>query len=316
MQRHADVPFKVSGLDPAIFEAWTRTGLCNGDRTIDVMHPDRLVNLRSLVRRSPLISMDDLIEEGNILDRKERMTASKIISSRGARRGANQTTEMAREVQETIKVLKKHVKGMDGEELEDRYGGNKANHTSTEEVAARVRLSPLSGVRVGPSLSTKLNFILSEVCLYTCANDRVIAFRAPAGPAILREREIPDILQLYPHALPNRRGFVTIRNQVSTVHCWRGMPSQGTMHHDVRDVGCVQSSFGGPEAWRAWFVSSCDRRVTSGTKTLCRNLISASRIIFCEPVWHPDVESQAIKVETLPAYSDCGLIRLPSVSIV
>lgn len=177
MQPYPDIPFKVSGLDPAVAEAWTRTGLCSGSRTIDVMHPDRLVNLRSLVRKKPLISEDGLVDEGHTLDRNEkRAMASRSISSREAKHGVNRAEEMAKEVQGTIEVLKKRVERMDAsdnEELEDPQDGDRVNHiASTEAAAARVtRSSPLSGVKVGPSFSTKLNYILSEVCLRTCIDD-------------------------------------------------------------------------------------------------------------------------------------------------
>ncbi|KAG8217792.1 hypothetical protein J3R82DRAFT_5955 [Butyriboletus roseoflavus] len=172
IQPYPDVPFNVSGLDPAVVEAWTRTGLRRDSRTIDFMHPDRLVNLRSLVRKKPLISKDGLVEEGNILKRNEkRGMALKSISSHRARRGVNRRREMVKEVQETIGVLKKRVERMDlsdDEEFEDRQHEDRVNQvTSTEAAAARVRSSPLSGVKVGPSLSTKLNYILSEVQRYS-----------------------------------------------------------------------------------------------------------------------------------------------------
>ena len=168
MQPYPDVPFSVSGLDPDVIEAWTRTGLFSESRTIDFMHPDRLVNLRSLVRKSPLISKDRLVRKGKILDRIEKgAMASKSISSRKARRGVNRKREMVKEVQETMAILKKRFEQMDDEELEGHQDEVRVHQVTSTEAAA----GPLSGAKVGPSLSTKLNYILCEVCLCAWIDD-------------------------------------------------------------------------------------------------------------------------------------------------
>lgn len=174
MQPYPDVPFRISGLDPAILRAWTRTGLCDSGQTTAIMHSDRLMDLRSLVRMKPLISKDELVEEGAILDRNEkRSMGSKSVSSVEAKHSANQRKEMAKEVQGTIEALKKRIEQMDvsdEEELEEWQYGNKVIQVTPNEAPAApvTRSSPLSGVKVGPSLSTKLNYILSEVCTHTC----------------------------------------------------------------------------------------------------------------------------------------------------
>ena len=218
MQPYPDIPFKVSGLDPAILEAWTRRGLYGSSRTTDVMHPDRLTSLRSLVRKNPLISKDALIKAGNILERNERWAiSSKSVSSREAKQRAAQTKEMAKEVQGSIEALKKRMDV--SEELEDRGDGDRVTQGAPPKaaVARATTSSPLFGVKVGPSLSTKLNYILSEVCLYLGIDDATTSCML-VGPTILREGKVPDILQFSSNALSNRRGFVTIRNQASAVH--------------------------------------------------------------------------------------------------
>ncbi|KAH0827105.1 hypothetical protein J3R83DRAFT_4791 [Lanmaoa asiatica] len=261
MQPYSDIPFKVSGLDSAIIEAWTRTGLHKGMH----MHPDRLLAMRSLVRKKPLISRDDLIEEGNILNRNEKRTfVSKSISSREAEHRTNQTREMVQEVQETIELLKKRVERVDvsdDEELEDRQDGDRVNQvTPTEATAAHVTRSlPLAGVKVGPSLSTKLNYILSEVQRYSV--EKFLIF----SNSLLTLSQISEALALY------KIKYLRYTNQEQYL---------------LREQ-CITT-----------FETSVVHRVLLmelklGARGL--NLISASRIIFCEPVWHPDVESQAIK---------------------
>jgi hypothetical protein len=161
-----EVPFKVSGLDPAILKAWNRTELRDTSEITCFMHPPRLVLLRSLVRKNPLISRDELIEEGNIIEWDEQGRSAP--KSKRSQKHMSQTKKLAKEVQGTIEVMMKHIEQMnisEDEELEE-YQDRISQVISTEPSAVRVTGSlHLSGVKVGTSLSTKLNYILSEVCL-------------------------------------------------------------------------------------------------------------------------------------------------------
>ncbi|KAF9246232.1 P-loop containing nucleoside triphosphate hydrolase protein [Melanogaster broomeanus] len=269
MQHHEDVPFRVSGLDSNIFEAWTRATLDDCGREIDLMHSNRFTELRAVVRKRPLITKEKLVEEGNTLSRQERWRmhmAGKSSKSQEVTH-TDQVKKMVKEVNGEIEVLKKRAELVHDSEAEHDAGS--MNHATVAKVALSpsalpgaelLASSPWSGVRVGPSLSTKLNYILSEVLQYSTQEKFLIFSSSP-----LTLSHVAEGLSLF---------------EIKYLRYIGGVQPA------LRDQ-CVMT-FESSDTFRVFLME-----LKLGARGL--NLISASRVIFCEPVWHPDVESQAIK---------------------
>lgn len=170
MQLHEDVPFVVTGMDAAVFEAWTRGKLKDKSRTHDLMHANRLSELRTLVRNRPLITLDRLVEEGKALDMSERLRCEKQSTQLHDVTNTAQMKKMVSEVKDELEVLREKDKVSQLEEIldvdVDTFVRRKLGHHTKSLESDLLDSSPLSGSRIGPSLSTKLNFILSEVSMH------------------------------------------------------------------------------------------------------------------------------------------------------
>ncbi|KIJ69192.1 hypothetical protein HYDPIDRAFT_179066 [Hydnomerulius pinastri MD-312] len=262
MQHHEDVPFRVTGLDPGIFGAWTRAGLSTSQE-IDLMHPNRLIDLRSTIRRRPLITKDKLVDEGNSLNKEESERLEKKPPQTHEITHADQVKKMVKEVEGEIEVLKKKAECAQSSDVPQEHPGGLAvsnaalHHLPSSELLAS---SPWSGVRIGPSLSTKLNYVLSEVLRYSPDEKFLIFSSSPLTLA-----HVAEGLSLF---------------EIKYLRYTSGVP------HALREQ-CVMT-FESSDTFRVFLME-----LKLGARGL--NLVSASRVIFCEPVWHSDVESQAVK---------------------
>ncbi|OJA17037.1 hypothetical protein AZE42_03572 [Rhizopogon vesiculosus] len=264
MQPHEDVPFFVTGMDLVVFEAWTRGKLKDRSRAHDLIHANRLSDLRALIRKKPLLTLDRLAEEGKALDMSERLRCEKNSAQLHDVTNAAQMKKMVSEVKDELEVLREKDKLSQLEDVSeveiDDFVRRKLRHHTEPSRSNLLGLSPLSGTRVGPSLSTKLNFILSEVLEHSREEKFLIFSNSPLTLA-----HIAEALSL-----------IEIKYLRYTTDVSPPLREQ-----------CVMT-FESSDTFRVFLME-----LKLGARGL--NLISASRVIFCEPVWHPDVEAQAIK---------------------
>ncbi|KAI6005771.1 P-loop containing nucleoside triphosphate hydrolase protein [Pisolithus albus] len=266
MQRHEDVPFKVTGLDPSIYEAWTRGDLKTKSREVDLMHSNRLVELRNIVLARPLISPQNLIYEGIQLNAEEAKRLKREPSQTREVTHSGTVKSVTDVFKEEVEISKRKAKLARSSRLpgqtEDPVDNGRLASESQPCLPSLQLLesSPLSEVRVGPSLSTKLNYILTEAIRYS-ADEKILIF----SKSPLTLAHVAEGLTLF--------GVKYLRYTCDM--------QPASREHAVM-------TFESSDYYRLFLIE-----LKLGARGL--NLVSASRVIFCEPVWHPDVESQAIK---------------------
>ncbi|KAJ7578523.1 hypothetical protein C8J56DRAFT_968195 [Mycena floridula] len=298
IQEHEDVPFRLYNLNRHLFDAWSRIPHLTTE-PVGVggfIHVDRLLKLRHAVVKYPLRNVQyftDLavqVSERDIQIRRLYLESQKKTKgyktdprkssqaetsppvSPSKRAGPPSIKEMRSEnhkarsaaklagapaaVKEIQNDLKESLARL--ERMEE--GETLPQAIGNSEFSPLLAQSVLAGVRVGSSASSKLNYIINEVLLHS-SSEKFIIFSDSA----LTLAHVSEALEL-----------VGVKFLRFTTQVEAKLREQFVM------------TFETSETYRVFL---CELK--HGARGL--NLISASRIIFCEPVWQADVESQAIK---------------------
>ncbi|KAJ6501924.1 P-loop containing nucleoside triphosphate hydrolase protein [Mycena sanguinolenta] len=272
LQNHEDVPFRVYDLKQPVFEAWTRTTHSpDPDHTLysqccGYIHPDRLRELKNHVLKQPLISQDALITKGiNVAEEDAKMKAFYLESLKRKRTsksshsqedsGSRKATQAAKNAADT-ETMKKVEKELAALSSDSSPPARNDVHRPSALVAK----SHIANTRLGCSASSKLNFIINEVLKYSATEKFLIFSDSPLSLA-----HISEALELL---------------GVDYLRFTTQIPAEKRKQFVL--------TFETSDTYRVFLME-----LKHGARGL--NLISASRVIFCEPVWRADVESQAIK---------------------
>ncbi|KAF5373603.1 hypothetical protein D9758_000961 [Tetrapyrgos nigripes] len=293
IQSSEDIPYLVHGINPMIFKSWSRlpdNTWVKGGLTTGYVHPDRLIRLRQLIIRNPLISVTKVTYLGEMASAKDlehRKAYQEMVRRKEGKERKDRKSERSK-LPKHIPVKQQDTHNSTGlfnssktaassdtiKEMQQELQASLARLEMEEGVldpsaipspnatqpSALLHSSVIAGVRVGSSASTKLNYIINDVLKYS-EQEKFLIF----SDSELTLAHIAEALQLV------EVKFLRFSTQVPT-----RIREQTVLTFETSDV------------YRVFLME-----LKHGARGL--NLVSASRVIFCEPVWQIDVESQAIK---------------------
>ncbi|KAG7092981.1 hypothetical protein E1B28_009281 [Marasmius oreades] len=290
MQMHEDIPYHVRNMRDSIFKSWSRfndIGLSDKSRLV---HPDRLIQLRDWAIKHPFTAEQILVDLGvqnELVDSRRRELYS-LIERRASKHGhgrnkvkhqpetgvrlaQNENSQKAVDsakimaggeaLEEMQKELQASLVRLAMIEEDDDISSDALARANTQENSLPSRANPaVAGIHVGNSCSSKLNYIIKEVLCYS-KDEKFLIF----SDSELTLAHVAEGLQLA------KVKFLRFTTQI---------------HQKFREQ--LVLTFETSDLYRVFLME-----LKHGARGL--NLVTASRVIFCEPVWRADVESQAIK---------------------
>ncbi|KAJ6622904.1 hypothetical protein B0H10DRAFT_2011949 [Mycena sp. CBHHK59/15] len=274
LQNHEDVPYRVYDLKQSILNAWTRTAHRvepSDESQCGLIHPDRLNKLRRLVLDRPLITEQNLILTGQKVEEEDVKLRLRYLEElkhkKGSKSSRNQDESSSR--QKEIQAAKKAADPTTVKQVQQELE-HVLENADTDSPISQLACTPwpsmalsqshLAKTRFGCSASSKLNYIINEV-LEQSPTEKILIF-SKSELSLAHIGEALDLIGV---------DFLRFTTQITP---------------RVREQFVL--TFETSEKYRVFLME-----LKHGARGL--NLITASRVIFCEPVWEADVESQAIK---------------------